>query len=212
MFCEKCGEKVEDTWNNCPVCGKEVNIPHMFFPNFKGKKREICNIVMSVLNIIITVYTALVLFGYISSEIQAGENYKIVVYIIRFFNSDIPGYCLWQCIIGYITGVLISVNETGDERIEKWIKLVMGIEVATTIVGLFCFINAPLVETAWTALGYSGIESVLRYLWAVRAGVFFWIIAAIMKYIQESYMDTETGGIKHTLEYIGCLYIRKRKK
>lgn len=40
MFCEKCGEKVEDTWNNCPVCGKEVNIPHMFFPNFKGKKEK----------------------------------------------------------------------------------------------------------------------------------------------------------------------------
>ena len=213
MFCENCGTELKEDWKACPVCGKEVDISYMFFPNFRGKNRERCNIVMIVLNIIVTVSTTLAIFGYIISEIQAGENYKIVVYIIRFFNSDIPGYCLWQFIIGYITGILISFDETeGGIADKRKIKLVMGIEIVASIVGLFCFINAPLAETAWTALGYSGIESILKYLWAVKGGVFLWIIAAIMKYIQESYMDAEAGGIKQMFEYIGVLYLKKKKK
>lgn len=157
--CPNCGERLESEWQACPNCGitieeclcgnninsiqsiqeikgvyeHEIKDEYLIFTKFHGKGRRVVNTLLKILSWLVNIGAVLVTLVHISSEIQAAENYKMLLYIIRLCYSCGLWY-VWAFIVGQVHNLMEMKRDRVLER--ESCKTVVQMEVSYIVLGM----------------------------------------------------------------------------
>ncbi len=192
MICKNCSEEIQEGWKNCPKCGCKLEVreeeKYVFFPTLKGKTRININLAFRIISIIVGIFSAIMIILHIYGEIKADENYKLLLYIIRFINT-----CGIYLVIGFVFEEVCEMMEKkGNPNVKiysnmKILILEMMYICIVVIAGLLLVL--PSDGQKLLMLGAVANDSFIDYLSIVKEPVILFVFAIILKCIMESMLD-----------------------
>lgn len=219
--CPNCGERLESEWQACPNCGitveerscgnninsiqsiqeikgvyeHETKDEYLIFTKFHGKGRRAINTLLKILSWLVNIGAVLVTLVHISSEIQAAENYKMLLYIIRLCYSCGLWY-VWAFIVGQVHNLMEMKRDRVLER--ESCKTVVQMEVSYMILGMlgWGFFLSPSDGEVLKIFGTVAFGSVWDFLMIIKIPILLWIIAGALRYILDSKFLKETKNKK----------------
>lgn len=219
--CSNCGERLESEWQACPNCGitveeclcgnninsiqntqeikgvyeHETKDEYLIFTKFHGKGRRVINTLFKILSWLVNIGAVLVTLVHISSEIQAAENYKMLLYIIRLCYSCGLWY-VWAFIVGQVHNLMEMKRDRVIER--ESCKTVVQMEVSYIVLGMlgWGFFLSPSDGELLKIFGAVAFGSVWDFLMIIKIPILLWLIAGVLRYILDSKFLKETKNKK----------------
>lgn len=219
--CSNCGERLESEWQACPNCGitveeclcgnninsiqntqeikgvyeHETKDEYLIFTKFHGKGRRVINTLFKILSWLVNIGAVLVTLVHISSEIQAAENYKMLLYIIRLCYSCGLWY-VWAFIVGQVHNLMEMKRDRVIER--ESCKTVVQMEVSYIVLGMlgWGFFLSPSDGELLKIFGTVAFGSVWDFLMIIKIPILLWLIAGVLRYILDSKFLKETKNKK----------------
>ncbi len=192
MFCGQCGEKWQEGWKVCPKCGWKAGdveeAQYVLFPQIRGKKREKINSVFRVIHKIVILVTVVMVAAHIYGEFQEAENYKALLYVMRFICMCGP-YFVLEFVVEEIKWMMLLQKNQVSATCPA--GAVMGTEFVYILMGVIAgimFIN-PSAGQEWEMMAAVVDDSVVDYLITMKGAIILLILAAFIKYMQGKWME-----------------------
>lgn len=216
MFCVECGKEFNSTWKKCPYCGENIIISvlekteekqeeyreeeyeeegyrdeYVFFENYDGAKRETLNQVFKVIGKLCMGVTILVSLWHIHNEMQAAEDYKWSVYLIRYINA-VGMYALVEYIITEIAEWLAlkknQIRNTSSMAMAKGLKIGT---LCLAVVGMMSLLNPTDAEQLQIFVAVAD-DSLADYLLVTKLTWILFIGAAVLNGIFDKKILADT--------------------
>lgn len=192
MFCEQCGEKLQESWKVCPKCSWQLKNmeekQYVFFTQIKRERREKINSVFRMVHIIVGAFVALMIAVHIYNEIQRAENYKVLLYVMRFICMCGP-YLVLEFVVAEIKWiVLLRKNQVSEFCPIRAIIVTELIYIFMGVIAGWMFIS-PSIEQEWKMMAAVANDSVIDYLTTMKEAIALLLLSAVVKYIQEKRME-----------------------
>lgn len=160
-FCTYCGNKLNPEWKACPHCGKDVNgkqynISHsevnegyLFIGSMNNEKRERLIFIFTIIHYVVLAILILKSISHIYREIQDDQNYKFMMYIVRFINT-VGVYFVWNFIVEEVLECIqikrAQLAETVSIEIAKLVRIVYLVLGIWGLIDLVMIMREQIVE------------------------------------------------------------------
>lgn len=222
MYCNKCGKEVDDLAKYCPFCGAQVNKKensiektisktlkddekaletkvnnnendeYMFFENFNFNKRKIILNIVKVCSVLLSCLVFIGTIMFIKSEMDAAENFKFVVYVLKYIYA-FRGIYLLQVLTDTLKFFLKIKKSEIDLKFNKNIIFVAELSYAALYVIAIVSLNALNTGDSLLLL-YAISENSYWDLFSVfKVTIITIVIATILKYFIETKMVKKTS-------------------
>lgn len=184
MYCINCGKELKEEWKICPWCGHKSKIKnqremYLLFPKMNGIGRERINTILFIIAKVVEVWSGLLIWSHIYNEIKADEGYKILVYVIRFFNMCGP-YIICYTLIEEIQKFMkLKRNEIKEKYSYKTVLAAELICVFTELLAWGIWMN-PSEAEMWETFAVVAGGTLLDYLWSIKGVVILLLISGIV--------------------------------
>lgn len=188
MFCKNCGEEMQDGWVNCPKCGHKAGSSaeekYVFFPKIKDEKREKINSIFRIIHMVVIGFTAIMVIAHIYGEIQAAEDYKMLLYVMRFFCMCGP-YLIFEFIVDEIKWIFLLERNPAVGTYSR--KNIIIAETLYIFLGIIAGIMLVLPSEAQQLEMIAAVvdDSFVDYIIIMKIPVIMLIVAAVIKAVLE---------------------------
>lgn len=163
---------------------------YLLAPHLKGMARTIVNLLFKIVSVIFEVIAVIVTYSHIHSEMEAAEDYKMILYILRLLYSCGHYYILSGLITNLYDFFKIKKSSLPSENFSG---IVIALEVGRIISGLLAwvyFYNISYLQLIQIFISI-GSDSIKDVLIIYKESLFFIIIGVIMGYAVDKILSKE---------------------
>lgn len=207
MFCKNCGTELPMSAKFCPKCGIKINNAiikeeindsigikedYVLFNNIKDEKRTILNARLKFGEKIVEWIVGLATIWFIYKQIQLAEDYKFIIYVVRYFIFIIP-FCFFAEIYHEIFKLMVlRKNQINQKRSNITMIIIKVIYIFFLIIIMNNIINPENNSVGLLKVLFQNnfLKSLIEYLLFIK----FEILSLIVLGLCNRYIDKNILG------------------
>ncbi len=204
MFCRKCGKELKENAKYCPRCGKKIRLKnnddifqesvpknnihqnenkYLFLNTMSHKSRGKLLYINDIKERIYQIIFGLLTVYFIYRQIELQENYKLIIYVIRYIQYIIPYLFIYYVFEETVMLLTLENNETNKSKSKLMIVIcevlyllilfIITIRISNpdNMIGLFQVIAEQYFITA-----------MLKYLLFIKMEILILMVLGVFKY------------------------------
>lgn len=219
MFCGKCGKKLKENAKYCPRCGEKireennVNIiqesasennvhqdenKYLFLNSLSQKRRDQLIYINAIEERIYQIIFGLLTVYFIYRQIELQENYKLIIYVIRYIQYIIPYLFIYSVFEEIVMLLTVKNNEINKNKSKIIIFIFEGLCL------FILFLISERISNPDNMIGLVKVIAeqyfliaIFKYLMFIKAEILMLIIVGIIKY----YINEKILGIAENSKY-----------